>query len=399
MRNLSRTNPILKNLAEKVVGPVIRFFNFPLAYLAGKSENLEKAILPPVIKSYTNQSKDWIIQYTKLPKDVEKISIELPNDVRFADYAIVLQGPVRTEKNFTVETVKYYKRCYPGVTVIVSTWTESDTTAKAEAEKLGAIWIESEPPEMRGAGNVNMQLASSLAGMKKAKSLGCKYAMKTRTDHRFYAADVLQYFRNLQMAFPSENTEMVSDRIVFISYRWSFRYFPFFLCDHATFGTIDELIKLYSVERDVRPNNFHKKHEKEERDFIVRFNENMEVRNSGSPYELYTSFEDLYYRYMFTEIYIVYHYFTENIGHINPGDDLMDAYYWFLKKFAIVADAEKMMVYWPKYSLGISQVYNEFTNEGKLDFKKWLEIYLHYEPKKDWSVRDANTVRAEEETI
>ena len=136
-----KTNPVLKKIAEKVVDPIVRFFNFPLAYLAGRSESMEKTIMRPVLKSYTNQSKDWIIQYVKLPKNVDKIPVEWPDDDnRFAGYAIVMQGPVRTAENFTVETVKYYKRCYPGATVIVSTWTGSDTAAKAAAEALGAVW-------------------------------------------------------------------------------------------------------------------------------------------------------------------------------------------------------------------------------------------------------------------
>ena len=131
-----KIRPVLKIIAEKVVDPVVRFFNFPLAYLAGRSEDMGKAIMRPALKSFTNQSRDWIVQYVQLPKNVDKIPAEWPDDNRFAGYAIVLQGPVRTAENFTVETVKYYKRCYPGATVIVSTWTGSDAAAKAAAEKL-----------------------------------------------------------------------------------------------------------------------------------------------------------------------------------------------------------------------------------------------------------------------
>ena len=379
-------NPMLKKIAEKVFDPIIRFVNFPLAYLAGRSEHMESAILRPVTKSYTNLSKEWIIQYTKLPKNVEKIPVEWQNDGRFTGYAIIMQGPVSTKENFTVETVKYYKRCYPGVTVIVSTWTGSDMTAKAEAEKLGAIWIENKPPEVRGAGNINMQLDSSLAGMKKAKSLGCQYAMKTRTDQRIYANDVLQYFRNLQEMFPSGDSNIMPQRLVYISRAASYRYIPFSLVDFVVFGETDEMVKLYSIKRDDRPNDFGVVHHEETSQFIFEICDKLETKCNGSPYELYPDFEERYYDLMYAEIQISLQFFSENICPVHRGDDLMDAYYTFLKKYAIIADVEKVVPYFPKYPKYARRGYNEFYPGGRMDFKKWLELYLHYQPKKDWSI-------------
>ena len=390
------SNPILKKIAEKVLDPIIRFFNFPIAYLAGRSERMEKAILWPVIKSYATQSKDWIIQYTKLPKNVEKIPVEWPDDNRFAGYAIILQGPVRSEENFTVETVKYYKRCYPGVTVIVSTWTGSDTAAKAEAEKLGAVWIESEPPEARGAGNVNMQLDSSLAGMKKAKALGCRYAMKTRTDQRIYANDVLQYFRDLQEMFPSGDLEIMPHRLVYISRDASYRYIPFSLGDLVVFGETDEMVKLYSIKRDERSNDFRVVHREDVHRVTDEIRDKLEARCDGSPYELFPDFEEWFYDYMIAESHISFQFFSENICPVRRGDDLMDAYYTYLKKYAVVADVEKVLIYFPKYPLHSRRSYNEFNTEGKMDFKRWLEIYLHYQPKREWKMCGEETLENEQ---
>ena len=385
-----KITPVIKTVADKIVDPVIRFFNFPLAYLAGRSERMEKAFLWPVIKSFSNQSKDWIIQYTKLPKSVDKIPVEWPDDNRFAGYAIVLQGPVCAEDNFTVETVKYYKRCYPGAMVIVSTWTGSDRAAEVEAEKLGAVWIESEPPEVRGAANVNMQLDSSLAGMRKAKALGCKYAMKTRTDQRIYANDVLQYFRNLQEMFPSGDPDLMPQRLVYISRGSAYRYFPFFLGDFVVFGETDEMIKLYSVKRDDRPNDFHKVHLEEEKQLNYEIGEKLEVKCNGSPYELYPDFEERFYDLMYPEIQISLQFFSENICPIHRGDDLMDAYYTYLKKYAVIADVEKVLPYFPKYPWYSRRGFNEFNAVGKMDFKKWMELYLHYQSKREWKRCDGD---------
>ena len=390
------SNPILKKIAEKVLDPIIRFFNFPIAYLAGRSERMEKAILWPVIKSYATQSKDWIIQYTKLPKNVERVPVEWPDDNRFAGYAIILQGPVRAEENFTVETIKYYKRCYPGVTVIVSTWTGSDTAAKAEAEKLGAVWIESEPPEARGAWNVNMQLDSSLAGMKKAKALGCRYAMKTRTDQRIYANDVLQYFRELQEIFPSGDPELMPQRLVYISRDASYRYMPFSLGDLVVFGETDEMVKLYSIKRDCRPNDFGAVHREEVRQFSFEIQTELEARCNSSPYKLIPDFEERFYNLMISEIWISLQFFSENICPVRRGDDLMDAYYTYLKKYAVVADVEKVLFYFPKYARTARRGFNEFTAPGKMDFKKWMDIYLHYQPKREWKTSGEETPENEQ---
>lgn len=373
----------LKRIAEKIIEPLIMFYNFPLSYLAGKSENMERAILCPTIKSYSKHSKNSIIQYIKLKKNIKQLPTEWSdNNMQFIDYCIILQGPIRTENRFTIDTVLYYKQCYPGASVIVSTWKDCDKSAKEEAEKLGAFWIENELPDNPGAGNINMQLTSSLAGIKKAKELGCKYAMKTRTDQRIYANDVLEYFRNLQEAFPSKNPEIVPERLIFISSRSSsFRYLPFYLCDFVTFGEVDELIKLYSAKKDDRDCSFHKIFEKEECIFREEIYKNLEIKSGCSPYTLFRDFEDRYYRYMLTEYYIVYHYFDSYIRKLNRGDDLMDAYYTYLKNYAVIADTEKLMIYWPKYTIDDVQGNNEITNNGKLNFKKWLDIYLHYQPK------------------
>ncbi len=375
----------LKNISEKVVAPIIGFFNYPLAYIAGRSVNLEKAILRPMMRSYSKHSRNHYIQYTALPKNVETIPGEwTDDDVRFADCAIILQGPVRTEDSFTLDTVRYYKRCYPGAKVIVSTWTGADEKTRSEVLGSGGIWVENQKPDNSGSGNVNLQLVSSLAGVKKAKALGCKYTMKTRTDQRAYAKDVLKYFKNLQEVFPSNDPGAIAKRLVFISCGLSYRYLPFHLCDFLVFGTTDEMVKLYSIPRDSCPTNSFKDNYAEWIYFINWLVDDMEVKGDGSPCEVYPNFEEAYYKYIFPENYILYHYFSENICPLHQGDDLMDAYYSYLKNYAIVADSEKVMVYWPKYLATVAAYDNELTFQAKLDFKKWLDIYLHYEPKRDW---------------
>lgn len=376
----------MKQFLKKIAGifePVIRFWVFPFSYLGGKSEDFEKAFLWPVIKSYSKHSKDNFIQYTTLPKKAEKIKDEQFETGLFKDHAIILQGPIREEENFTLETVKLYIRCFPGVHVIISTWEGVNDEIKNDILNAGGILVESRKPNASGAGNINMQLTSSLAGVKKAEEIGCKYSVKTRTDQRIYSNDFLQYFSNLVKLFPSSNTDTVRERIVYISFGKSFRYLPFNLCDFISYGATSELLKLYGVRQDERKADFHKQFEDDERSFNRMLFDSFESRNEATPYDI-PDFEEKYYRYMYAEYYIVYCYFCENIYQLSRGDDLMDAYYTYLQNYAIIADSEKILLYWPKYVTNIVKHETEIDFLAKLDFKKWLDIYVNYKPKQSW---------------
>lgn len=387
-KNNATLKSVFKSIVEKVE-PIIRFVNFPLAYLSGRSENMEKALFYPIIKSYSKNNRNHFIQYTAMPKNIDLIQAEwTDNSRRFSEFAIILQGPIQTEDNFTINTVRLYKKCYPGASIIVSTWMGTDKKIKDELQKIGAILIESRAPAFAGPGHINMQLVSSLAGMEKVKTLGCKYAVKTRTDQRIYANDMLQYYRNLLEIFPSDDAEVVSKRIIYTSYGTSYRYLPFNLCDFVVFGETEELIKLYSIPFDNHPDDYHKRIAKETKPFIREIFNNLETKYNGSPYKLFPDFETRYYRYWFGEYYIVYHYFAENICQLKQGDDLIDAYYFYLKKYAIVADSEKLLLYWPKYAENIAKYKTELDFLAKLDFKKWLDIYLHYQPKNQWKTKN-----------
>ncbi|MDT6359142.1 hypothetical protein NNN23_12620, partial [Enterococcus faecium] len=59
---------------------------------------------------------------------------------------------------------------------------------------------------------------------------------------------------------------------------------------------------------------------------------------------------------------------------------LMDAYYSYLKKYAVVADSEKLLLYWPKYVQYNVKFENELDFYAKLDSKKWMDIYANYTP-------------------
>ena len=338
---------------KKIAGylsPIIKAINFPAAFLSGKSLNMEKAILWPVIESYSNFSKDSVIQYTTIPKNIDTVTPINNNPNSYANIAIILQGPVRYEDDFTLNTIKLYRKFFPDVKLILSTWKGLSQSYIAQVQKYGCNVVESYPPSIAGAGNINMQLESAYEGIKKAYELGCVYSLKTRTDQRIYANDSLDYLINLQTLFPSGDNNIVKKRLIYISYGKSFIYLPFNLCDFLVFGETRELDKLYGIERDTREVGYHRQYEKEQKKFNRLISDNLENSRLGNPYTLFPDFEDQYYKYMYAEYYIVYKYYSENIAPISSGDNLLELYHSYLKDFAIVADAEKLLIYWPKYA-------------------------------------------------
>ena len=85
-----------------------------------------------------------------------------------AQCAIVIQGPIRHEKDFTLETVKLYGKHYPAATVILSTWEDENISA---FESLGSEKfkvIRNKKPSNPGGSNINMQIVSTKAGVDKA---------------------------------------------------------------------------------------------------------------------------------------------------------------------------------------------------------------------------------------
>ena len=368
----------LKKIAN-MISPIIKVINAPLAYFSGKSDYMEKGILWPTVTTYSNNSRK-VIQYTTLPKNVDNMAQMQCAGESFEDIRIVLQGPVLEDGDFTLNTVKMYNKYYPKVKLVVSTWIGLSEETECKLREAGADVVLCKKPEKTGAYNINLQLTSAYEGVKMAQKLGCSYALKTRTDQRLYANDVLKYFQTLLNIFPSSDCKVVNQRLIFTTYGKSFRYLPFNLCDFLVYGETSELLKLYGIQRDNRASDFGKIIYTEEKEFNKKIFTLLEGKQGVSPYDVFPDFDALYKKYMFAEYYIVYNYFLENIASNESYGDLMDAYYSYLKKYAVVADSEKLLLYWPKYVQYNVKFENELDFYAKLDSKKWMDIYANYTP-------------------
>lgn len=230
--------------------------------------------------------------------------------------AIMLQGPIVYKRNFTVETVKLYAKRYPECKIIVSTWKEEKEIN--ELEKIENVYVCFSDKPVPGRGNVNMQKVSTLAGIKKAKELGCKYFLKTRTDQRIYGSEIISFCIKLLAFFPIKGNTNASGRLITTS-TGTFKSRLYNICDMFLFGHIED---------------------------VERFFDAPSVENLPSGYKYDESKPIEYAKSRPGEIHFTVNY-LEKIGHnikwnFEDSDFVRNHYF-------IVVDNSTLDILWPKY--------------------------------------------------
>lgn len=179
------------------------------------------------------------------------VSVERETPAR-CQTAIVMQGPLIANDDFTVETVKVYGKLYPGVTVIVSTWADEDQQVLERLRKLnGCKVVLSNKPAYSGVLNLNYQVVSTMAGIRCAKELGLQYVAKTRCDFRFVKFGLIEYLIGLCDAFPVESSVRYQKQriIVMGDYLGSF-FRAFWVADRFSFGCVDDMLSFWNYDLD-----------------------------------------------------------------------------------------------------------------------------------------------------
>jgi hypothetical protein len=209
-------------------------------------------ILNQVLQSLNRTSGAGYYTFHQRPKAAGEVHLDAPAtpQVALPPAAIVIQGPLLHQDDFTLESAKLYRRLMPGVVVIVSTWNTEPAATLHRFEAEGVKVVTSPSPGISGANNVNFQIVSTRAGIAAAKELGCEYLLKTRSDQRFYAPNLLPYFLALLDEYPSICPGQ-RRRIIELSMNVC-RYRPYSMCDMFQFGHIDDLETMWGVELDPR---------------------------------------------------------------------------------------------------------------------------------------------------
>lgn len=138
------------------------------------------------------------IQYKILPVNPSRSSYEasLSNQVDItrihSDIVCLIQGPVSL---YTLRTVEMYRRYFPGLSILVSTWDTSDMGIIKSLSSLCDFLVLNKQPTYAGYMNINYQLISSSLPSDIDLS-SYNYVLKHRSDQRIYDSFALAWFKS-----------------------------------------------------------------------------------------------------------------------------------------------------------------------------------------------------------
>lgn len=261
--------------------------------------------------------------------------------------AVVLQGPIKKEFDFTEETIKIYLKTFEGCKIILSTWNSEDDHLCDKIRNLGVEVVKSKAPEPSWL-NMNHQIVSTRAGLQVAKDLGCEFVFKTRTDQRMYETNIVEYLLNMLKVFPLEtNVSQQKYRLITTSFN-TFKFRLYEPSDMFLFGHIDDVMNYWSCPFVERARNIEISHK------LLEF-------CKQEPAEIY----------FFTN-------FLKRTGW-NLEWTLSDSWLAYAERLCII-DTVSIGLYWPKYSNLVNRFRNFFGKNNVLEeltFKEWLDLYIN----------------------
>lgn len=151
---------------------------------------------------------------------------------------IVIQGPIIPRT--TLEICTFYKKIYPNVPIVLSTWEGEDVTPFQFLVDPNFSIIKSVKPQVPGTSNVNFQIKSTIAGIKNLADKGCTHLLKTRTDILLGNPDFINYLIWMHSK-GKKNALVVSSFNSFI-----FRLFS--PSDQVMFGQASNLEEFWSID-------------------------------------------------------------------------------------------------------------------------------------------------------
>ena len=311
---------LLKNVAEELADIFVKLLRI------GDRNGLH--IMGAVSKAYTKNLPNYGF-FRLVPKEADKYPKSNIQQAGYEDFAIVIQGLIMTQYDFTLETVRLYKCLFPQATIIVSTW---DYTAKdviKQFEDEGCEIVLSKDFKPSGFGNVNYQLCTSLAGVRRAKELGKKYVIKSRTDQRINRHATLGFLRGLLETFPvvADNNIPLKGRIITLG---GPLFLPLYFFDLFYFGYVEDMERFFDIPYEQR-------------------NIPVSPKYFGQTYGKIFSAE-CFYKEIPPEIYIVSQFLQKYMD-----VEYSVKFYWeVIKKYFITIDFDDIGLIWPKYGLSLS---------------------------------------------
>jgi len=261
--------------------------------------------------------------------------------------AIVMQGALVTDLDFTLQTIKLYRRLHPDALIVLSTWADQSPELLQQALEMGVLVVTNEKPEYMGQQNVNLQIVSSSAGLNAAKKAGATYALKTRTDQRLCATDILEYLHGIQRIFPLDQVGAQQQRLVAVSLN-TFRYRIYGISDMFLYGQIDDMLAYWSPPLDERRFDQDALHFRTLREFSL---------------------------WRVCEVYFCTEFLQRTGWDIKWT--LEDYWRMLITRFCVI-DASSLDLFWPKYSNRENRWNNyglESSNFTELSFRDWTTMF------------------------
>ncbi len=289
------------------------------------------------------------------PKFASDVGLWSDAELAVNGFAIVMQGPVYEKYDFSLETLRIYRRLMPSATLIVSTWEDTPESQLAPIRREGVEIVLSSAPLYPGILNINMQLESARAGIRHAISAGASWVVKTRTDQRMFAPNLPAYLVALAKAFPVKGTWPQRYRIFGLG-MGTLKYGLYHLTDQTVFGCADDMLRYWSPPyREDQPR----------------------ADWPTDPEERFVSVPVVeHYRLIAPESYFASQYLT-SIGRSLEWT-ISDSWAAFRDHFGVV-DFSSTDFYWIKNQLFSlredDRRYFSIDNRLTLDFKEWLLLY------------------------
>lgn len=194
---------------------------------------------------WLNRRSDNYTTYRQRPKFAKAIGTRGDLLADSEPMAIVMQGPLPVPDDFTRETFAIYRRHMPDVRLILSTWDDTPEEHLAPLRELGVELVLNPKPARPGLFNVNMQLASAGAGMRKAVEGGAVWVLKTRVDQRLYNPNAMAELAAMARTFPARGGFDQKYRIFGIGYG-TLKYAPYHVTDQTVFGHAEDMLKYWT---------------------------------------------------------------------------------------------------------------------------------------------------------
>jgi hypothetical protein len=354
---------------------LIRFEFKAVPVLVGEGADMNDAY--QALRNISDSNKDYFTVSYFYQNSVWKY---LPR-YEFNDVAIVMQGAVVYENDFTLESLYRYRRTYPNVMIIVSTWNGTvEESFRWKAESIGVIIVEKEKPSDGGTTNIKLQLKSSYNGICEAeKNPEIRYVLKTRTDQRLFLPDFLSCLKNMEKTYKVASPKL-KERVIFMGGYQTSCTCPFEMCDFMSFGAIEDIKGLYSsdgVSDKLILNGMSVPDYYESRALTL-----YERSHEDDFYGMMSLSKDerielshKLMKYLDAETYIVLSFYERCIlgRPLNENDDWHLHYWHFLKDCAIIINSEYLHLYWFKYE-NRYWTENSLISMGSLTFSVWLDI-------------------------